>query len=349
MSFLVTPAELNRRAELYNQLGAMITAGVPLVKALEMSSTSHAIRGSRKTILGLIQNLQEGFTFTDSMKRVQGWMSEFDIALLSVGEESGRLDVSFKLLSNYYATRAKIIHDTISGMITTIATLHVFLLVFPLGYLVQFVVKGIFDNDYSQCLPFIIEKIAVFGGLYGIVLFFIFACQGKRGERWRSLVESIFQLVPLLRTAQRYLVLARLSSALDALTNAGVDVPRSWELSAAAAGSPRLKREISEWKPQIEGGMTPADLVSQANFFPELFANLYRTGEISGKLDESLNRLHTYYQEEGFRLLRLFTRILSGTVYGLVVAIVAYNIISFYAHLYGGMLNGGGLNGGDGI
>jgi type II secretory pathway component PulF len=345
MSFLVTPSELNRRAELYNQLGATLAAGVPLVKALEMSQRSVAVRGSRKTILGLIENLQAGHTFTDSMKRVQGWLSEFDIALLSVGEESGRLDVSFKSLSAYYATRAKIIHDTISGLITTLATLHVFILIFPLGFLTDFVVKGIFNGQYSQCLPFIIEKLVVFGGLYGLVLFFIFACQGKRGERWRSLVESIFQMIPLLRTAQKYLVLSRLAAALDALTNAGVDVPRSWELATAAAGSPHLKHKVSEWKPQIEKGMTPADLINQTRYFPELFANLYQTGEISGKLDESLSRLHTYYQEEGFRTLRLFTRIMNGTIYALVVMVVAYNIISFYTHMYSSEINSmGGLN-----
>jgi type II secretory pathway component PulF len=339
MSFLVTPAELNRRAELYNQLGSMIAAGVPLVKALEMSANSASIRSSRKTISGLIENLREGFTFTDSMKRVQGWMSEFDIALLSVGEESGRLDVSFKLLSIYYTTRAKIIRDTISGLITTLATLHVFLLIFPLTLLIGFVVDGLFGGHYSQCLPFILEKIAVFGGLYGIVLFFIFACQGKRGERWRSIVESIFQMIPLLRTAQKYLVLSRLAAALDALTNAGVDVTKSWELAASAAGSTHLNREISGWKTQIENGQTPADLVNQTRYFPELFANLYQTGEISGKLDETLNRLHVYYQEEGFRALRLFTRILNGVIYGAVVLVVAINIIRFWTNYYATAMN----------
>lgn len=341
---MVTPAELARRAELYNQLGTMITAGLPLVQALEMTARSGSIRGSRKTILALIQSLKEGHTFTDSMKRVQGWMSEFDIALLSVGEESGRLDASFKLLSNHYAARSQIIRNTISGLITTIATVHVFLLVFPLGYLIQFAVSGIAHGEYSQCLGFIIEKIIVFGALYGTILFLIFACQGQRGLKWRLFVESIFQMIPLLRTAQKYLVLSRLSAALEALTNAGVDVPRGWELAGAAAGSPHLNREIAAWKPKIESGLTPADLVSQTRYFPELFANLYHTGEISGKLDETLSRLHIYYQDEGFRVLRTFTRILNGTIYALVVGVVGYNIIEFWVHYYSGMMDAAGVN-----
>lgn len=339
MSFIVTPGQLNRRAELYHQLGSMITAGVPLLKALEMASVNPAIRVSRKTILDLIECLQTGMTFTQSMTQVQGWLPDFDIALLAAGEKTGRLDSSFKLLSVYYASRAQIIRDTIAGLLTTIATLHVFLLVFPLGYLVSFV-QGIFKNDYSLCIPFIVEKVAVFGILYGAVLFLIFACQGRRGERWRSLVEAGGRLIPFLRRAQKYLALSRLAAALEALVSAGVSIVSGWELATAACGSPSLRRQVATWKPRLESGSTPGELVNATPYFPQMFANLYNTGESSGQLDDTLARLHAYYQEEGFRMLRLFTRIMNGTIYGGIVLLVAFNVIRFYVNYFGSIMNG---------
>jgi type IV pilus assembly protein PilC len=336
---MVTPGQLNRRAQLYNQLGSVIAAGVPLVQALEMASRNNSLRGSRKTILALIGDLQAGRTFSDSMARVHGWMPEFDVALLSVGEETGRLDTSFKLLARYYESRAKIIRDTISGLIITVMTLNVFLIVFPLSYLIGFA-QGIINNQFAQCVLFIIEKIVVFGSLYGGVFFLIFACQGNRGEKWRAGVESVVQMIPLLRTAVKCLALARLASALGALTNAGVSVIKSWELASAACGSPRLKRAVLAWTPQLETGLTPADMVAQISYFPEMFRNLYHTAEISGKLDETLARLHSYYEEEGFHTLRLFTRILNGIVYGMVVLLVAISIIRFWMNYFGAALGG---------
>jgi type II secretory pathway component PulF len=315
----------------------MIAAGVPLVQALEMASRNNSLRASKKAILSLISHLQDGCTFSDSMKKVQGWMPEFDVALLSVGEESGRLDASFKLLGRHYASRAKIIRDTISGLIVTVMTLNVFLLVFPLGYLIGFA-QGIINNNFAQCIPFLIEKTIVYGGLYGSVLFLIFACQGNRGESWRAMVESIFRVIPLLRTAIKYLAHARLASALGALTSAGVSVIKSWELAGAACGSPHLKREILKWTPQLETGLTPADMVNQIHYFPEMFRNLYSSAEISGKLDETLVRLHNYYEEEGFRTLQLFTRILNGLIYGSIAALVGYNVIHFWMNYYGAMM-----------
>src|ERR1035438_334508 len=206
---MVTPGTLNRRAQLFEQLAAMISAGVPLTKALEMAARNRSTGIPRKVLQQLTHHLQEGHTFTDAMQLVSGQkratqqeievslkpgrgayaLSEFDVALLSAGEESGRLDATFQMLARYYASRAKIINDTISGSIITIVTLHVFLIVFPIGFLIAFVL-GIVNNQFSQCLPFLIEKVVVFGLLYAGVGSFAFAGQGNRSAGWRSLVED---------------------------------------------------------------------------------------------------------------------------------------------------------------
>jgi type IV pilus assembly protein PilC len=329
MALIVTPGQLKQRAELYYQLGSMISAGVPLLKALEMISANPAIRVSRKIIFGLISRLEAGMTFSDSMVELQGWLPEFDIALLSAGEKSGRLDSNFRLLAAYYSSRSQIIRDTISGLATTMLTFHVFLIVFPLGYLISFA-QGIMNSHFDLCIPFLVEKAVAFGILYGTIFFFVFAGQGMRGRKWRSIVEHISQSIPIFRKAQKFLVLSRLSGALEALISAGVPIIGSWELAAAASGSPYLQRRILGWKDQLESGTTPGELINHTRYFPEMFANLYNTAEESGKLDDALERLRAYYQEEGFRVLRFFTYVMNGTIYGLLVLLVAYNVIKFY-------------------
>lgn len=338
MPLIVTPRQLARRGQLYHQLGAMVGAGVPILKALEMSGRHPELRNSRKVVEGLIESLKSGMTFTESMTREQGWMPEFDIALLSVGEQTGRLDKSLSLLANYYESRARIIRDTISGTVPTLATLHVFLLIFPLSYFIAFAL-GIINSNYSQCIPFLTEKAVVFGGLYGITLFFIFACQGQRGETWRGIVESIFNWVPILRTARKYLALSRLSAALEAAISSGVSVFTGWELASTAAGSPRLRSIVAGWKPQLDRGVTPGELVNQNSYFPEMFGNFYHTGEQSGRLDDALSRLHVYYQDEGLRRLRTFTRVMTGAIYAAIALLVAYTVIKFYMGYFSNLLN----------
>jgi type IV pilus assembly protein PilC len=343
---IVTPGQLNRRAELYHQLGTTIAAGVPLMKALEMAANSPSIRASRKTFLELIGHLQSGLTFTDSMAKVHGWLPEFDQALLGAGESSGRLDSSFKLLGNYYSARAGIIRDTVNDSLFTMLTFHVFLLIAPLGLFVNCFL-GIYNGQYALCVPFILEKIAVFGLLYGFIFSLIYAGQGQHGKGWRSTVESLLRSVPLLGTARKYLAFSRFCAALDALTAAGISIINSWEIAVNASGSPSFKREIADWKPQLESGATPAELVSRSRYFPDIFTNLYCTAEQTGKLDEALTRLHTYFHDEGFRTLRAFTRILTGAIYVVIVLLVARFVFNFYVGHFGQGLDFGSGGGGE--
>lgn len=351
---MVTPGQLNRRAAFFEQLAAMIAAGVPLASALEMAGRNRSIGMPPKIIQELTRHLQEGHTFTDAMQLVSGqkrgtagsagrvnqnyWLSDFDVALLSAGEESGQLDSTFKLLARYYTSRAKLIHDTIAGSLITIVTLHLFLLVFPIG-LFQAFALGIINGRYAMCLPFIIEKVAIFGLLYGSVWFLAFASQGNRAEGWRAGVEAIFGFVPWLRSALKSLVVARLAMALNALLSAGVPVIRAWELAAVSCGSPHLKKEIFKWTPQLESGTTPAEMVAQIRYFPDMFAQLYHSGEISGKQDETLNRLHTFFEEDGFRKLHTFSRVLMFAIYFSIAILIGIFIIRFWTAYFNTMVN----------
>ena len=312
----------------------MITAGVPLMQALESAGKNASLRSSRKHISLLLEHMRNGLTFSDAMLRVQGFLPDFDTALLSAGEQSGKLEYSFKSLGEYYTSRATIFSETISNLAIAALNLHVFLFIFPLSLLIA-LVMGIINNQYYMCIPFIIEKVIIYGALWGIIIFFIFACQGKRGERWRAFLEYLNQAVPLLRTALKYLVLYRFTTALDALNNSGISIIKALPMAASASGSPHLKKSIATWPANLESGTTPAELIKQEYYFPEMFANLYHTGEISGHLDDSVKRLRTYYYDEGIRLLRMFMRIFSRGIYFLIAIMIAYNVITFYMHYFG--------------
>lgn len=342
---IFTPGQLNRRAELYHQLSSMITAGVPLMQALEMAGKNASLRSSGKYISALLEHLRNGKTFSEAMLEVQGFLPDFDTALLSAGEHSGRLDFSFKRLGEYYAMRAQILRETISSLTIAALNLHVFLFIFPLGLLIKFVI-GVLNDDFRPLIPFIVEKSILYGVIWGLIIFLIFACQGKRGMRWRSRLEYINQCIPLLRTALKYLVLYRFTTALDALVNAGITMLRGLPMAAAASGSPHLTRKIGEWPRELESGTTPSELIRGQSYFPEMFVNLYQTGEISGRLDDSLVRLQTYYHEEGFRLLRLFMRIVSRTIYFLIALLIAYSVVGFYIGYFHGVFQTGADGGG---
>jgi type II secretory pathway component PulF len=68
--------------------------------------------------------------------------------------------------------------------------------------------------------------------------------------------------------------------------------------------------------------------------FPDLFANQYHAGEVSGKLDETLRQLQRYYQEEGSRKLHAVAQWTPRLIYLTVALGIAYYIVNFWMNYF---------------
>jgi type IV pilus assembly protein PilC len=320
MSFLVTPGQHSQRAGLYQQLGQLTAAGVGLPQAIELQHRSPPARSFRAPLAIVTGRLADGATFHEALQSTGRWLPAFDAALLQAGEQSGRLPACFSLLAGHYQRNAALLRKTISSLIYPALLLHMAVFIGPLPELIR----------SWNLLPYLLKTVGVLIPLYGVVGFVMVAMQGQHGERWRSLVEALLRRVPRLGKARRNLALARLASALEALITAGVNIIEAWEMAATASGSPALRRAVARWKPDVLAGMTPAEAVRRTGEFPEVFTNLYSTGEVTGSLDDTLRRLHILYQSEGERHLTAVAEWTPKLIYFGVVAFVAWQVIRFY-------------------
>lgn len=332
MAFLFTPGQLTARAELYHQLGSSLAAGLPIVRSLRVLARRPPGPGLSRPLDRLADRLENGATFAEASGALGSWLPDFDVALLGAGEESGRIDQACRLLAQSYEARARLAQQVLIGLAYPVLVFHVAFLIVPVGDLVALVQQG----DVGR---FLLRKALFFLPFYLAVGFAVYAAQGTRGRAWRSVVEGLAGLLPVLGRARRALVLSRLSLALDALLNAGVNSVRAWPLAAAASGSPALERQVARWVPRLKEGDSAGELLQKSSFFPPHFTSIYSTAEISGRVDEALPRLSLHYQEEGLRLMRVAAGLLTGLVFGAILLIVAWQIVSFWLGFYGGMLN----------
>jgi type II secretory pathway component PulF len=317
---MVTPGQLKQRADLYQQLSQFTGAGIGLMQALELLQRAPPARSFSRPIARILETLQQGSTFADALGGAGHWVPDFDAALLRAGEQSGRLPAAFQQLAEYYESNARLLRQMLSGLIYPALLFHLAVFIFPLPELFR----------SWNVLAYVGKVIVVLAPLYAIAGFIIYAMQGRHGEAWRSGVESILRRVPLLGAARRNLCLARLASALEALISAGVSILKAWPLAAAACGSPALRRTVESWTPALLQGQTPSEALQASAEFPELFSNMYHTGEVTGTLDDTLRRLHVLHREEGSRQLQSVADWMPKIVYGLVALVVAWQVVRFW-------------------
>jgi len=310
MPIIVTPRQFTQRAGLFHQLAQLTSAGIGIIPALEQMRRSPPARSYREPLQRLLAELARGATVSESLHRL-GWLPAFDLALIEAGERSGRIDTCFHLLADYYDERARLMRQIIGDLIYPVFVFHLAVLVVAL---LEFLWAG----------PWLLVLLGGLIPVYAATGFLLYAGQDRRNEAWRAKVESVLRFIPVLGTARHYLALSRLAAALEALLNAGVNIFVAWELAAAASGSPALRRTVLAWKPRLVAGQTPSELVRVCPQFPDTFSSLYAGGEVSGKLDDSLRRLHQLYNEEGARKLHLVSKWVPQLVYLAVALLVAY-------------------------
>jgi len=317
---ITTPRQLDQRAELFHQLAQLTSAGIGIIPALEQIKRSPPARSYREPLQRLLDELARGATVAEALQRL-GWLPAFDLALIEAGERSGRIDACLHLLADYYSERARLIRQTIADLMYPVFVFHLAIFV---STLLEFLWSG----------PWLLVLLGGLIPLYAATAFLIYAGQDRHNETWRTKVELVLRFIPVLGTARHYLALARLAAALEALISAGVNIFEAWELAAAASGSPALGRAVAAWRPKVTAGQMPSEAVRACRLFPEMFASFYASGEVSGKLDESLHRLNRLYYEEGARKLHLVSRWVPRFIYFMVALFVGYIVIRFWTNYF---------------
>jgi len=333
MPLIVTPGQLSRRADFYHQLSQLTRAGLGLVQALEQVRRHPPDRSYREPVARVLGEITAGCTFTDALACCGRWLPTFDLSLLQASEQSGRLDACFRLLADYYSERARLARQIISDLAYPAFLLHFAVFILPFA---AFFTSGNWERYLAQTLGVILP-------MYALVGLMIYAGQSRHGETWRGLVEAVLHPVPVLGQARRSLALGRLAGALEALLSAGVTIIEAWELAGKASGSPALWRTVLAWRPQVDAGQTPAEVLTESGRFPDLFVSQYATAEVSGQLDDALRRLHGYYVEEGTRKLHAVSRWVPRFIYLGIVMAIAYRIVAFYLNYFGMVRNAGGF------
>ena len=320
---LFSGISLRDMALMYRQFAAMLGAGVPIYQCLT-SLTQQSTNGVLKRHLRRLSNsVQEGGMLTAAMGEAPWIFTDFQRAMVSAGEVSGRLDTMMGRLSSAleqeYALRGKIKSEMVEPVVTLLAS-------FLLPPLVLVVVAHDVHAYLVTAVYPLLETAAA-----GLAIYVV----GKLLSQFKFVFDAIVYSLPGIGGAIRMIAIARFSRAFASLYAAGVGIPETLRFSAAATGNEFLSRRMTSAIPSIMGGRGIAESLQATRAFPPMVVSMLSTGEQTGGLDMTMDKVAEYYEQES--VVRLHQIVV--TLRTLALLFIAVRVTMILISFYGGYAN----------
>jgi type IV pilus assembly protein PilC len=316
---------------LFNQqLAALTKAGIPLERGLRELANDVGSGKMKRLILQIAEELEQGVSLVDAMEKRRNYFPPLYSNILKAGIETGRLSEMLTNLNRHIEieqrTRRIVVESlsyplfvlTLAGAILT----FLFAVVIP-GF--EEVMGDMADGRAS--LPAVTNF--VFAVSHHIWHFwFVAGCTLLGlGFLWRLLkitpsgnrfLERLLLSIPLLGSAWRNGLLARLSQAMALLVDSGCPMPLTVRLAGQSSGSLLIHQDCDTLAGQLDQGTGVLEGGMQCRLLPRLFLYSVQLGTQRNSLVDNLKGLGQMYLQK--------THILQGRVQTLLLPVMLISV-----------------------
>ncbi len=288
----------------------MIDAGLPLVQCLEILANQQPNKLFGAVLKDVKSSVEQGASFSDSLRKHPKVFDELFVNLVHAGEVGGILDTIMSRLSIYLEKRQKLVSQVRGAMVYPAIVIVVasgvmtVLLAFvipafermfqdfgggkdALPKLTQIVVA--LSHGFVSNLPFILVAV-----LIGVVSF-VYTYRTTGGKRF---FHKTLLRMPIVGTVLRKIAVARFTRTLGTLLQSGVPILDALDICARTSGNVIIEEGIQHVRKSISEGKNMAEPLTQAKVFPEMVVQMISVGEQTGALDQMLNKIADFYEEE---------------------------------------------------
>lgn len=337
---------------LTKHLAVMIKAGVSLAEALENLADQSSSKEVKKVLLKVKQKIDDGSSFHESLSIFPKIFDEMYLGIIEVGESTGNLDDSLaylaEQLSKDYALKKKIKGALMYPGLVLSATgiLAAFLSLFILPKLVDFF--SAFDAELPASTKLLLwlanfmkdYGVIFFGIILAIIVSLVFILRIPPIRLWKD--RQILK-VPFIGHLLIEREVATFSRNLSTLIRSGLPIFEGLKICGSSQVNLEYKRTIVGLSESLEKGVSISEFLGKPQcklLFPRLVADMVAVGEKTGSVDESLNYVSQFYEDDIEETARNLTTIMEPAiliVIGLMVAFIALAIIGPIYQLTGSL------------
>ncbi len=324
------------------QLAALIGAGVGVTEALEILANQIPNKTLAEAIAKVKEDVVQGSSLSNAMRKHIDVFGDFLVNIVEAAEESGSLDIMLSRATEYFEKIAAIKRKIISASwypaaVITIATLIV------IGIL-TFVVPTFAKmyQDFGSKLPLLTQiiinasnfvKSNIIYIIVGFIGFFVAISYAYKTEAGKKFFHTLFLKLPLLGEIFRKGALAKFARTLSTLISGGVPIMRALEISAKVSGNVVIEKSVIKSKDEIEKGRQ-LYVALDPEIFPPMFIAMVRVGEDTGRLDEMLDTIANFFEDEVDRAVEGLLSLIEPLLILFIGTVVGFIIIALYLPIF---------------
>lgn len=325
------------------QLSSMLTAGLTLIKSLEILKEQLEKEAMIEIVDGIITDIEEGSTFSGAIAKYPQVFSSIYVSLIKASETSGLLDKSLLRLADNLEKQQKLKGTIRSALMYPIIVVILMAVVVVIMMIFVIPQLSVLYNDLNIPLPLptqIIVNLSQFVIIFWpvilalIVLSIFFYRRWHKTEGGQLVIDNLLLKLPVFGTLIRKTILVEFSRTLGLMIGTGSLVVESLIKTADISGNIHYKNAILDVAKRVEKGVTIGDAMAAYVLFPPVLVQLVKIGEQTGKLDETLLRASEYFEGEVNQTVKALTTALEPFIMVVLGIGVAFLIISVITPIY---------------
>ncbi|MEB3362187.1 MAG: type II secretion system F family protein [Synechococcaceae cyanobacterium] len=327
-----------------NKLAALVDAGVPIIRSLDLMRTQQRSAKMRRALTAITNDINQGETLGQSMRR---WPQVFDtltVAMVEAGEVGGVLDETLRRLAVLLEETARLQNQIRGALGYPIAVLVIAILVF-LGMTI-FLIPTFAEifKELGAELPIFTQMMLNLSNLlrsaFSIVLVGIiilgvyFFGRFYATEVGRRQVDALILKLPLFGDLIQKTATAQFCRTLSSLSRAGVPILQALEVVRETTNNSVIGDAILSSRNEVSEGLPLSSALRMKNVFPDMAISMLAIGEETGEMDTMLSKVADFYEDEVTTAVKTLTSLIEPAMIVLVGGIVGSILVAMYLPMF---------------
>ncbi|MGE0445229.1 MAG: type II secretion system F family protein [Vicinamibacterales bacterium] len=334
----------SREFLVFNQeLATLLKAGMPLVQSLDILRQRVTNVTFKAVLDGVHDKVKAGTALSDAFGEHPDLFPPIYAASLVAGERAGNLDDVLRRYVAYEKVIGAVKRRTISALIYP--AILVAMMIGLVGIIVLRVVPAFSDfyGNFGRELPFSTRVVVGFSNLLVSNLWLALALAVGGGialTAWlrqpgqRARFDRLLLQLPWAGETVRKFVTSQLARTLATLLGGGIPLVEALQIGVRSMSNRYLARELEQVTVRVREGQGLAAALRTSGVFPDVAVKMVEVGESTGALQEMLNSLADFYDEEIDTEVSRFITLVEPVILVVMGAIIALVVLALYMPLF---------------